>query len=104
MPGDIKYGCRTMPIVWGINATKVYVAVWLIVLLALLITIQIYILQFKWWLAIAYGIVMVILPLLYIFYKLFQASTPRQFHILSTLTKLVMLTGILSMIFFRIYL
>lgn len=104
MPGDAKYGCRTMPIVWGINATKVYVAVWLIVLLALLITIQIYVLQFKWWLAIAYGTAMIILPLLYIFYKLFRASTARHFHVLSVLTKLVMLTGILSMIFFRIYL
>jgi 4-hydroxybenzoate polyprenyltransferase len=47
MPGDAKYGCRTMPIVWGINATKVYVAVWLIVLLAMLVIIQVYVLQFQ---------------------------------------------------------
>ena len=35
MQGDAKYGCRTMPIVWGVNATKVYVAVWLVVQLKL---------------------------------------------------------------------
>ncbi len=104
MPGDAKNGCRTMPIVWGINATKVYVAVWLIVLLALLIILQVYILQFKWWLPVVYGILLIILPLLFIFYKLFPATTPRQFFVLSSWTKLVMLTGILSMIFFRFYL
>ncbi|MES1222806.1 MAG: geranylgeranylglycerol-phosphate geranylgeranyltransferase, partial [Bacteroidota bacterium] len=35
--GDLKYGCKTMPIRWGINAAKVYVALWLVVLLALVI-------------------------------------------------------------------
>ncbi len=34
MPGDERYGCRTMPIVWGVNATKVYIAVWMIILTA----------------------------------------------------------------------
>lgn len=103
MPGDAKYGCRTMPIVWGTNATKVYVAVWLIVLLAILTILAVYMLQFKWWLPVAYGTAFIIFPLVFIFYKLFPASTPQHFHILSNWTKLVMLAGILSMIFFRFY-
>jgi 4-hydroxybenzoate polyprenyltransferase len=104
MEGDVKYGCRTMPIVWGVNATKVYVAVWLIVLIALLIIVQVYILQFRWWMPVLYSIVLIILPLLYIFYKLFRAINPKQFHYLSNLTKLVMFTGIVSMLFFYFYL
>jgi 4-hydroxybenzoate polyprenyltransferase len=104
IPGDLKYGCRTMPIVWGLNSTKVYVAVWLIVLLALLIIVLLYILQFQLWLPVVYGLILIILPLLYIFYKLFPASTPADFHRLSSWTKSVMLTGILSMIFFYFYL
>jgi 4-hydroxybenzoate polyprenyltransferase len=104
MPGDARYGCRTMPIMWGIHATKVYTAVWLIVLVALLIILQVYVLQFKWWLPVAYSILLIIFPLLYIFYQLFKASTPQHFHALSTWMKLVMLTGILSMIFFCFYL
>ena len=104
MEGDAKYGCRTMPIVWGVHATKVYVAVWLIVLLALLLGVQVYVLQFKWWPAIVYSIVLIILPLLYVFYKLFQARSSKDFHALSSMTKLVMFTGILSMIFFYFYL
>ena len=104
MEGDAKYGCRTMPIVWGVHATKVYIAVWLIVLLALLLGVQVYVLQFKWWPAIVYSIVLIILPLLYVFYKLFQAKSSKDFHALSSWTKLVMFTGILSMVFFYFYL
>ncbi|MFZ9388596.1 MAG: geranylgeranylglycerol-phosphate geranylgeranyltransferase, partial [Chitinophagaceae bacterium] len=52
LPGDQRYGCRTMPLVWGLNATKVYVAVWLVVLLAVLSILQVYVLQFNWWAAV----------------------------------------------------
>jgi 4-hydroxybenzoate polyprenyltransferase len=104
MPGDARYGCRTMPIMWGVNATKVYVAVWMIILIAILIVVQVYVLQFQWWWAVVYCILMIILPLLYIFFKLFRASTIQEYHKLSSWTKLVMLTGILSMIFFYFYL
>ncbi len=102
--GDAKYGSRTMPIVWGMNSAKIYVAVWMIVLLALLIIIQIYVLQFRWWWPVVYSIVLIILPLIYVFIKLYKATTALQFHQLSNYTKLVMLTGILSMIFFYFYL
>ena len=104
MPGDEKYGCRTMPIVWGVNATKVYIAVWMIILIAILIVIQVYVLQFRWWWAVVYCILLIILPLIYIFSKLFKASSNQDYHKLSSWTKLVMLTGILSMIFFYFYL
>lgn len=104
LPGDMKYGCRTMPIVWGINATKIYVAVWLVVLLAMVITAQVYVLQFRWWWPSMYSTLFIILPLVFLLVKLFRASSPKQFHILSTFTKLVMLSGILSMLFFRFYL
>jgi 4-hydroxybenzoate polyprenyltransferase len=104
MKGDIKYGCRTMPIVWGVNATKVYIAVWMIVLIVMLVIIQIYILQFKWWWAVIYGVVCIILPLVLIFLKLFKATVEKDYHELSTNIKLVILAGILSMIFFYFYL
>ena len=100
MPGDAKHGCRTMPIVWGVNATKVYTAVWLVVLIALLIVVQVYILQFKWWLPVVYSIAAIIFPLIVVLVKLRNSSSPQQFHQLSTITKLVMFTGILSMLFF----
>ncbi len=102
--GDARYGCRTMPIVWGLNATKVYVAVWLVVLIAVLVIVQLYVLQFRWWLPAAYSILLIILPLVYIFTRLFQAVKTADFRKLSRLIKTVMLTGILSMVFFYYYL
>ena len=104
MPGDAKYHCRTMPIAWGVNAAKVYTAVWLAVLIALVIVTLVYILIFKWWLPIAYSIVAILLPLVVVLLKLKPASTTRHYHQLSTITKLVMFTGILSMLFFCYYL
>jgi 4-hydroxybenzoate polyprenyltransferase len=102
--GDERYGSRTMPIVWGVQSTKIYVAVWMIVLLAILVIVQVYVLQFRWWWPVVYSIVLIILPLGYIFYKLFKATTAQHFHELSNWSKGVMLTGILSMAFFYFYL
>lgn len=104
MPGDEKFGCRTMPIIWGTNATKIYVWVWLTILIAILLIIQFYVLQFSWWIAVVYCFVFIVLPLLFIFKKLIVAQSTLEFHKLSNYTKLTMLTGILSMLFFYIYL
>ena len=104
MQGDAKYGCRTMPIVWGVNATKVYVAVWLVVILALLVVLQVYVFRFGWWVAMAYSVLFIIAPFVFIFLRLFKAATQKDYHQLSNWTKLVMLSGLLSMIFFYFYL
>jgi len=104
LQGDEKYGCRTMPIVWGVNATKVYIAVWLVVILALLIILQVYVFRFGWWAAMAYSIAFIIAPFVLIFLRLFDAKTKNDYHRLSNWAKLVMLSGILSMIFFYFYL
>ncbi|MBS1655293.1 MAG: geranylgeranylglycerol-phosphate geranylgeranyltransferase [Bacteroidetes bacterium] len=104
LEGDLKYGCRTMPIVWGINASKVFAAVWLIVLIIILVIAQIYILQFGWWWQDIYIAFAILVPLGYLFAGLYKANTAGQFHSISSLSKWIMLSGILSMIFFWFYL
>ncbi len=101
--GDRRYGCKTMPIVWGVNASKIYVATWMTMLILALGLMTIYMLQLHWWIAIIYSLVLIVLPSINIFRKLFTAQTQKDFHSLSTMVKLVMFTGILSMIFFRYY-
>jgi 4-hydroxybenzoate polyprenyltransferase len=103
MAGDQKYGCRTMPIVWGVNVSKVFVGTWIIVLVAALIIVQAYVLTFEWWGSALYCVLLIIIPLLYILRKLYTAQASREFHHISGWVKLVMLTGIVSMIFFKIY-
>ena len=102
--GDMRYGCRTMPIVWGIHVSKLFVAIWLVILVAVLFILQMYILPLKWWWFALSSFVFIILPLIYILRKLFTTETQPGFHRLSNWVKWVMLAGILSMIFFKIYL
>ena len=104
MYGDAQYQCKTMPIVWGVNVTKVYTAVWLLVLIALLIGVVAYVLQYQWWLAIAYIVPVLIFPLILILSSLKKSISTTDFHRLSTFTKLVMFTGIVSMVFYYFYL
>jgi 4-hydroxybenzoate polyprenyltransferase len=101
--GDRKNGCKTIPIVWGLNATKVFVAVWLIVLIGVVAIAQLYVVRFKWWISILYAFVLIVAPLLYILKKLITAQSAKDFHKLSSLVKWIMLSGILSMIFFWMY-
>lgn len=103
MEGDRKEGCRTMPIEWGIQASKVFAGVWLVVLIVTLIITQVYVLQFGWWLSASYILLFVIIPLIYIFKKLPPAATTADFARLSKMLKWVMLLGILSMMFFLRY-
>ena len=109
--GDRRYGCKTMPIIWGLNVSKTYAAVWLIVLIAAIIILLVYIARFifftadkgYWWIGILYCIATILVPLVVIFKRLFKARSAADFHKLSSMVKLVMLTGILSIIFLKFY-
>lgn len=103
LEGDERYGCKTLPVVAGIRTTKIYTGVWITVLLATLLILQIYVLQFGWWPSAVYSLLLVILPLASVIQKLRTASAKADFARLSSLTKRIMLAGILSMLFFAIY-
>jgi 4-hydroxybenzoate polyprenyltransferase len=102
MNGDARYGCRTMPIVWGVNAAKVYAATWLVVLTGSIAVIQVYVLQNGWWIIVPYSAILIIAPLIWILRRLYKAGTVAEYHLLSTYIKGVMLAGILSMVFIKI--
>lgn len=101
--GDEKYNCRTMPIVWGIPSSKVFAAVWIIVLIGALGVVQFYVLQLGWWLSALYCLMLIIAPLIWLLKKLYEAQVSQDYHKLSSAVKLIMLSGILSMIFLKIY-
>ena len=99
--GDEAFGCRTMPIVWGIPASKVFAGVWLIVLMLAVSVLLVYAILNGWWVAALFALALVVVPLAMILRNLYRALTSEQFHAISSLIKLVMLTGIISMIFFK---
>lgn len=100
MEGDVRYGCKTMPIVWGLPVSKVFTAVWIVALAGVLFAILIYVLQLGWWLSALYSLIAIIIPLLWVLQKLYKANTSSEFHRLSSVVKLIMLAGIVSMLFF----
>lgn len=101
--GDRQYGCNTLPIYAGNRAAKIYISIWIAVLIAALVVLQLYILQFGWLLAVLYSIAFIILPLGYLFYGLRKGNFASDFSRLSSQTKWIMLAGILSMAFFLLY-
>ena len=100
MEGDEKFGCKTLPIVWGLMPTKVYIAVWLMVVIVMLAVIQIFVLPLGWWISIIYCLVLIVAPLIYVLVKLPKAFSSADFTRLSFWIKLAMFSGILSMGFF----
>lgn len=98
--GDKKYGCTTMPIVWGVNVSKIYAAIWVVVLIGLLISIFFYTILNTWsWLFPAL-IMFLVLFLVLILLNIKKATTSKDFGKISNQVKLLMLIGILSMMLF----
>ncbi len=100
MEGDKKFGCKTLPIVWGLKPTKVYISVWLIVVIACLAFIQLYMIPFGWWYSALYCLLFIIAPLAIVLIKLKTAYQSKDFSKLSTYVKIAMFAGIMSMLFF----
>lgn len=95
LKGDNTFGCQTLPIVLGIRRTK-FVIYSLIAVFSVSVIIldQVYeALPFRYYMIFLY------VPLLILFYLLIRADTKRDFLRLSTLCKVIMLLGILSMAF-----
>jgi 4-hydroxybenzoate polyprenyltransferase len=101
--GDRRYGCKTMPIIWGIQVTKLIASIFMILLMALMLLAFIYIIQLKMWIPALYHLFLIIIPSIYTFYLLQNANADVQFGKVSLWIKMVMLTGILSMILFKIF-
>ncbi|MFM7839664.1 MAG: geranylgeranylglycerol-phosphate geranylgeranyltransferase [Chitinophagaceae bacterium] len=101
--GDARYGCRTLPIVWGIQATKIFMITWMCVLIAALLIITVYTLPLGWYYFIGYSVLLILTPLIYTTRSIWIREQPAAFHAISNQIKFVMLTGILSMLFLLYY-
>ncbi len=103
MEGDEKYNCKTMPIAWGIPASKVFAGVWLVVLTGAIGVVMVYMMLSGWWISALYCLVALIIPLMMVLKQFYRAQSTLQYHQTSNKIKLIMLTGILSMLLLRLY-
>lgn len=95
--GDLKTGMNTLPIVIGKEKTqKIVFGLSFIPLIALLYYLNSNFENLEY--VIYYTLAFIIAPMLYFIVKIWSAKTQKDFHHLSTLLKLIMITGILSII------
>jgi len=95
MKGDTTFGCRTLPIVWGIRKTKSFLYGTILVFSFLVLWLDYQQLKISW----IYFIPLLFVPMSILFYRLLKADTKKEFYQLSQLCKIIMLLGICSMIF-----
>jgi 4-hydroxybenzoate polyprenyltransferase len=100
--GDIAYGRNTIPVVIGILSAKIVsVSLILITIILLYLTWHFFISDT---ITLVYITVAVVLPLLYVVYKLFKSSERKQIHSASSMVKIVMITGILYSVVVKVIL
>jgi 4-hydroxybenzoate polyprenyltransferase len=95
MKGDITFGCRTLPIVWGIRKTKI-----LLYGILFLFLMAVTFFNFSYALVpLVYFVVFLFVPLVWLTLRLNRADTVKEYYHLSQLCKGIMLLGVISMIF-----
>lgn len=93
LKGDNTYGCKTLPIVWGIRKTKITLYLLIITfLLSVVIINQLYVK-----LDVIYFVMLLFVPLVWLTARLVRADTKKDYGWLSSFCKVIMLLGILSM-------
>jgi 4-hydroxybenzoate polyprenyltransferase len=100
--GDIAYGRNTIPVVIGILSAKI------VSLSLILITIILLYLTWHFFIndtiTLVYITVAIVLPLLYVVYKLVISSERKHLHSASSMVKIVMITGVLYSVVVKVIL
>jgi 4-hydroxybenzoate polyprenyltransferase len=92
--GDATFGCQTLPIVWGIRRTKSLLYILIASFLVILFTLSFYLRE---WIVFYFSL-FVFLPTAWLTWRLVRADTRKEFGYLSTWCKIIMLSGVLSMV------
>ena len=98
--GDREMECRTMPIKWGMKRTKIFLYALISLTIIVLFTVGNLYIPFEGMLSVRYIIFGLILPLVALIYLIFKADIPADFRQASTLSKIVMIIGVLYSLVF----
>jgi 4-hydroxybenzoate polyprenyltransferase len=99
--GDRRAGSRTMPVVSGVNTTKIFVNILIVLEMAVMAYILYLLFENGFTLLLIYYSVAIMLLLLFAIIKTSQSKLREDFHFVSSLFKIIMVAGIFSM--FLIY-
>lgn len=98
LKGDNAFGCKTLPIIYGIRKTKYFIYFLLVVFISLVVTMTGSYTQFN----PSYLFILLFIPLMLFIFLLIRADTKWDFYLLSQICKLIFLLGVLSMVFIRV--
>lgn len=93
--GDREMECHSLAIIWGVKKTKILLYLLIAFTIGCLFTLNSLYIHFEGTLTIRYIIFGLVLPFLALCYLIYIAKTPAEFHQASTLSKVIMLIGIL---------
>jgi 4-hydroxybenzoate polyprenyltransferase len=95
LKGDNTFGCKTLPIVWGLRKTKFFIYFIVVAFAVVVVLINFFYVNLPLW----YFGVCLFIPLVWLLYQLIKADTKRDFAWLSNFCKMILLLGVLSMAF-----
>lgn len=101
MEGDRSANCRTFPIVAGVVPAKTLAIFFTLIVMAAVGYLQYSQYEAQDYISLVYFLVAVQLPSLWLVIKTARAKEKHDFHFASTLSKMVMVGGILSMLVFK---
>ena len=102
MQGDASRNMKTFVIRFGIHHTKILIQLLCFIMLAMTLAAAYYSYSYHWYQLSIYFLVAVGIPLVYFSFSLKKSQNTQDFTNLSSLAKIVMLAGILSMQIFYI--
>ncbi|MBP1677579.1 MAG: UbiA prenyltransferase [Bacteroidetes bacterium] len=99
--GDREMECRTMPIVWGVKRSKIFVYSLIALTISLLVIIERFYISFEGNLTLKYILLMLVAPLVVAVWLVYKAQKPAAYHQVSVLLKVIMLSGVIySFVFY----
>ncbi|WP_343586895.1 geranylgeranylglycerol-phosphate geranylgeranyltransferase [Flavobacterium sp.] len=97
--GDYNMGMNTLPVAIGVSrAAKIALGFAIVAFIISGLYCNTYLMQNKLYIAVFYAFATVLAPLLYFIVKIFSAKSQKEFHHLSTILKLILFFGILSIL------
>lgn len=95
LKGDDTFGCRTLPIIWGLRNTKLFIYLLIVLFSIVVIVIHWQVTPMPVWFFTGF----LLMPMGVLVAWLIRADTRKDYHLLSQFSKLIMLAGIFSMAF-----
>lgn len=95
LKGDDTFGCRTLPIIWGLRNTKLFIYLLIVLFSIVVIAIHWQVTPMPVWFFTGF----LLMPMGVLVAWLIRADTRKDYHLLSQFSKLIMLAGIFSMAF-----